>query len=463
MKVILATGLPDLEDLIEKNIQADFLGAALYRESVAEIVENKEPDVVILSELLEGVTDMKSLVLKLRTRSPKTRIVYIMKDESPTMKSFLYQWMVFDVFAGSFSIPELNDALYNPKEFKDISAEIEVLKKYSRNPDMLEDNEEDAILDQFNSSAYSRLGSQSGDGELYRQIVSFWSTQDLSGKTFSITNTALSLANRSDLKILLLDFNIENPTVNLYYSFVDADKNLGAFVDDLLLEEEITAENFEDYLITHPLYSNLKILPGYILKMARQSDEFMINVFNMILEFSNIHNFSTVLIDTKAGLNPLNKEILSKSSKILLHINENPSSLNSVYRFFDTQYGPFVSSLLDKSKIVPIINQYHPETIVNFKRAIHSFLELPVGASFPQSEKVRLSIQKQTPILSKKTNDETYLGFIRISNTIHPNSFVEPNIKTISSSDKNKEVGSSNTPASSVTSKMKNLFGSKKK
>lgn len=459
--IVLATGLPELEKLISSNIDADFLGVALYKEAVLEVLERKQPDIVFISELLDGVMEMRPLILSLRTRVPNTRIIFIMANENPEFRSFLYQWMVFDVFSGSLSIKEIQESIESPKNFEDIAKELEVLKRFEKKGEDFDENDID-LIGNFSSDNYTRLGNKTlENSELYRQVVSFWSVQDGAGKTFSAINTALSLANRNDLKILLIDFNIENPTVSLYYNFVDPDRNLGAIVDDLLLEREITADNFEDYLIPHPLYNNLHILPGYILKMKRQDSEFMINVFNFILELADKNNYSTVLIDTEAGLSPLNKEIFNKSSKVLLHIAENPSSLNAVIRFFDTQYGPFVSSLLDKSKISPVITRYHNDTITNFKRIVHSVLELEIVAYFPESDKVRISIQRSEPLLSKKINDEIYLACIKLSNTIHPRSFQEPIIKTITEPE--EEIKKTPTQLDVVTSKVKNIFNKKKK
>jgi CheY-like chemotaxis protein len=138
MNVILATGVPELDEAIEQRIKKiNFVGSALYKEAVVEITERKQPDLdaIILSELLEGVMTTRELVLKLRTRFPDTRIIYIMKEESAKEKSFLYQWSVFDILPSKFGVSELETALFNPKEFKDVAREMEELKDYQKPSD----------------------------------------------------------------------------------------------------------------------------------------------------------------------------------------------------------------------------------------------------------------------------------------------------------------------------------------
>lgn len=429
MKIILATGVPELDSAIEANIKnVTFLGSALYKEAVVDVVQRKKPDIVILSELLEGVTPMRELILTLRTRFPEVRIIYILKDDNPKEKAFLYHWMIFDVFAGTFTVPQLAKTLHNPKEFKDVHHELEILKRYQPNPDNDDEEEVDLSgLEGIDANDYNKInGPASGNHTLYQQVVAFWSVLDQSGKTFVATNTALALAGQKDLKILLIDFNLDNPNINLYYSFVDPNRNLGAMIDDVEQGRAITSKNFDDYLITHPVYSNLKILPGAILKMKKRDPEFMFAIFEKIIQVAEQNNFSTILIDTQAGLDDLTVNILKKVSKIILHIKETPGSLNAIYRCFDTEVGPFVEKLIDKRKMIPIVTASYEDTQTNFKRSIHGFLDIPVGAVVPFSSEVRPSLYKGVPVLSKKPPEDLYNAFIRISNLIHKNIFHEP-------------------------------------
>lgn len=431
MKIVLATGVPDLDSAIEDRIPGvTFLGSALYKEAVVDVVERKQPDVIILTELLEGVTPMRELILTLRTRFPEVRIIYVLKDESPKEKAFLYHWMIFDVFTGGFNIPQLEEALKNPKEFKDVHHELDELKHFKKETSMMDEDTDISDMTSIDGSNYSRInGPNAGTSTLYQQVVAFWSVLDQSGKTFSISNTALALAGRKELKILLIDFNLDNPNINLYYNFVDPNRNLGAIIDDIENGIPLTSDNLDDYLITHPIYSNLKILPGAILKMKKRDPEFMFQIFEKLIEAAERNNFSTILIDTKAGLDELTVRILKKVSKILLHVKETPGSLNGLHRMFDTEVGPFVEKLIDKRKMIPIVTESHSDTQTNFKRAIHGFLELPIGAVLPYSQEVRPSLYKGVPMLSKKPPEDIYNEFIRISNLIHQNIFKMPTTK----------------------------------
>ncbi|QST03009.1 hypothetical protein IMZ31_20905 (plasmid) [Pontibacillus sp. ALD_SL1] len=426
MDIVLATGVPELDEAIEERVSgANFVGSALYKEAVVDVVSRRKPNVLILSELLDGVTPMRELILKIRTRHPEVRIIYVLKDENPREKAFLYQWMIFDVFTGSFSVPELKECLQNPKGFEDVHLEMEQLKKYQKEIPSSSDESIDTMG--IKGDGYEALSSpEAATDSFYQQIVSFWSVLDQSGKTFSITNTALALAGRKELKILLLDFNIMNANVNLYFDFIDPDRNLGAIIEDVEGGKELTPETFEDYIITHPTYDNLNILPGCILKMKKRDDDFLIPLFDQLITLAEQSNYSTILIDTGSGLTDLNTFILKRSTKIFLHISENPGTLNALYRFFDTEVGPFVEKKIDPSKILPIVTQSKEESRASFKRGVETLLERGVGSIHEHFEEALPSVYKGTPLLSKKPAEHIYETFIIMSNLVHKNIFTNP-------------------------------------
>lgn len=430
MKVVLATGVPQLDTEIQQRItDVSFVGNALYKEAVVDVCERKQPDVIILSELLDGVTSNRELILKLRTRFPDTRIIYIMKEENLREKSFLYKWAVFDILPSKFLAKDLEDSLFKPKQFKDVAREMEELKIYEKPEDLIDSESDDHDYSSIKGRDYERVLNTGTEGNepIYQQIVPFWSVRDQAGKTFSVVNTALMLATNKDLKVLLLDFNTENPNVHLHFRVSDADRNLAALCEDLANGFELNKHTLDDYLITHPVYKNLKILPGYILKMKLLDPETLFSAFEKILVAAQASNFSTILVDTNSGLeDPLTVNILKKSTKIILHVSEDPGSLNAIRRVFDSEVGPFTANLIDKRRVVPVITKSEDEQRVNFKKALERTLELRVGAIIEKTPEIITSLYKGEPILSKKPSERMYNAFIYMSNIVHKNIFRKP-------------------------------------
>lgn len=125
VNVLLATGVPVLDEEITKRIEdINFLGSCYFREALESLVENGKPDIIVISELLEGAMPKRDLVLKIRTRYPDVRMVYLLKEKNSEEKRFLYHWMVFDVLESKFMIEELKKAIYYPKTYDDVIGEL---------------------------------------------------------------------------------------------------------------------------------------------------------------------------------------------------------------------------------------------------------------------------------------------------------------------------------------------------
>lgn len=438
-KVLLATGVPDFDESIKNQIDSvDFVGTVLYREGLVDAIKRKKPDIVVICNLLEGMKDVREMIIDIRTTFPEVRVIYIFSEEDLKLKGFLYHWMIFDVFVGNFSVKSLEENFFNKKEFKDIVQEYEGIKK---NPT----TEEEPNIDGFSGisgGGYQKLDSPTlGTSSLYQEIVSFWAVSDQSGKTTSACNVALRIASKPELKVLLMDFSSSNPNVQLQFGFSDPDRNLGAIVEDVENGLELDEYNIEDYLYTHPVYKNLSILSGNILKMKNKNSDFMIKIFNKILEITQKKNYSTILIDTDSGVrDDLTVHILQQSNKILLHVKESPSSLYAARRFFDTEVGPFVEKLIDRKKVLGIITFSHEDKLSNFSRAFTASTEIRVGLSIPENVMFLDTLFEGSPILSKEHPIEIYNLFLLMSNIIHQKLFIPPSSTKKGNKNKNKKV-----------------------
>lgn len=430
MNILLATGEADLDGVIQELMpKANFVGDIYYREGVVEMVRLHHPDVIIMSELLDG-TDiaMTDLLLTLRFQFDRVRIVFLLKEDNPDMKRFLYDYHIFDVLATSFTIDDLEELLQKPRTWDDVKDEIAVLQKLKNTKGKSADKPDITTLTGINPSTYSPFGDEfNKGGAVQHEIVPFWSVLDQAGKTISAVNTALTLANNPNLKILLLDFNLTNPSTSLYYNFVDANHNLAALIEDYENNQDETLDSLSSYFITHPVFSNLSILPGYLLRRDPPSQEVSIEIFNHLLKEAKYLGYTTVLIDMESSIrSPLQIQILQHATKILLHLNETPGTYNALDRLFDDLYGSFRKNLISKEKIIPVITQSFDDTFPSFKLEIEKFFEKHVFLYFEHSNEMRLSAFNGVPIMRELPPENLYEKFVLLSNLIHENSFIKP-------------------------------------
>lgn len=430
MKIVLATGSPRVNTQIENKFkeEVEIVGKPLYREAIFGVLEEQEPEVLILSDRLEGTLEIAELILRTRANFPHTRIIMITANHTPENKSFLYRFLVYDLLNDTFNEQDIRQALFKPKSWVDIAEEIPELKDFQKPKDLQLGKANLSEMETIDQTNYKKIVPNVTEKDsLYQEIVAFWSVLDQSGKTFSAVNTALFLASNKDLKILLIDFNIENPNVHLHFGFSDANKNLGALIEDIEEGRRINKNTLEHYLITHPVYKNLKILPGYILKMASKKQEYYIEIFEHIIKSAQGLNFSTILLDLSSGLeSKLNVYILKSCTKILLHSNESPGSLYAIKRLFDPQVGQIVPNFINKKRIHPVINRATEEYHIKYKKALESIIEENrVVTIIKEDHNVHQTIFEGTPMLKTPT-ESSYITFLKLANGIHNGLFKVP-------------------------------------
>src|SRR5699024_8283837 len=122
----------------------------------------------------------------------------------------------------------------------------------------------------------------------------------------------------------------------------DGNHNLSALCEDI--EDKLigSEDDINDYLLYHPTYTNMKILPGAILKYESPSEDTLILAFNAILSYARSEGFTSVIFDTDAGLNSKSQlEMLKKVDKIVMPLIERPGTIVNLQKVFDAEFGPF--------------------------------------------------------------------------------------------------------------------------
>lgn len=432
MRVVLGTGSVATNNSFEHHFkdhpQIQFVGTVSYKEGVEQIVSREKPDVIILSDKLGGTVPIETIIKKLRTTPPFTRIIFLMTETNEVLKRKLFMYSCFDVIDRNkekISIEDMENIILNPRKYEDIAHELSDSKSFERNAfDRKYQFENQAI----NESNYDDLPkSYTSKKPLHQKITSFWSVSDLTGKTFSAVNTALFLANNPDLKILLLDFNIHNPNIHLQFGTFHSTRNLTKLMELFQKEKEMRPHMLREFLIKHPKYQNLSILPGDIIfHLENFSSEQYFQLLLEIINCSSQMNYSTILIDMSSGFtHKLNENILKLSHDVIFHVNECPSSLNAVKYYFDMERGPIISKEIPLDKFYTVINRTTESLYENTKNVLDDLIPNNKNiAYFIESTDIFESVISGKPILSN-SNNTLLPQFTEIANVVHPGLFKE--------------------------------------
>lgn len=124
-KILLAVGFRQLEDFLEKQLKKEyiFVGTTVYREGIIRAIGQKNPDVVIIRETLEGNENILSIIYEIRTKFPKMRVVFIAGKREPgdALLATLVNYGIYDILQGEkIRAQEVVALIRKPNEYKNV-------------------------------------------------------------------------------------------------------------------------------------------------------------------------------------------------------------------------------------------------------------------------------------------------------------------------------------------------------
>jgi len=124
-KVLLAVGYRQLEEYIEKQLRKEFqfVEATVYREGIIRSVGQKNPDIVVIRETLQGTENILSIIYEIRQRFSKKRIVFIAgkREVGDALLASLVSLNVYDILYGEkVKAQDIIGLIRVPNEYKDV-------------------------------------------------------------------------------------------------------------------------------------------------------------------------------------------------------------------------------------------------------------------------------------------------------------------------------------------------------
>lgn len=432
MRVLIGTGHEKIDkalyDRIRRKTKFNLVeGFIYYKEAANDVIQDEDVDIFITSDFLDGTSfSNERLVQEVRSRNPKTRIIFLMNriENKTKFSRFLYSLSVFDVIniEDGLSLNEVIDHIKNPRGWIDVYQQFESLSSkdiYALNKEVFESEKDVSI----GEKKYDKFQLEVEDEkEVLFQTVSFWSARAQSGSTFLATNTALLLSQHENSKVLLVDLNIDNPNVHVHMSLdlADDNKNLTALIEDFKNQKVNSLKEIGDYFTPHPFHPNLDILIGAFYVDFFYDGEALLTLLTHIEDYADRAGYTSVIYDTPPGLNTQVSNFVNREvDKVIMPFLESPGSIVGLRKFFSAN-GPFLTSLLNKNKVFPILNQStKTSSTQKLSELASNSIERSVYAHIPRKEEIHHNIANGIPILNRKPSPALKREFIKIANCIH--------------------------------------------
>lgn len=197
------------------------------KEILDSIVQNK-PDILLVSNGLNGDESLYEILVNVSKISPSTRIIYLCGEILPSDKQkidaigFLTMFGIYDViYEKRLNSALLKDILDNPKSKKDVEVFLQKVR-----------NIEENISKERNFNFVSIDESETLNPYVYKNVFTFSSIKPGSGKTFVSSNIASAIAKYGEEKngvcpkVAIIEADLQNLSLSTVFGLDDTNNNI---------------------------------------------------------------------------------------------------------------------------------------------------------------------------------------------------------------------------------------------
>ena len=261
-----------------------------YKEGVLEFLnKEKDIDILIISEILDGEIEFKSLISKILKINDKIEILVFVEDENKELKNFLYEKGIYKIYKNNqLTIEELKDFLEseNSRNTQELTEEIRKLKQ---------------IINEQNYKTNKNIEN----GKII--VIAGNSGVGKSTLTCAICKQFSKLKKKS----LIIDFDTYNRSIPVLYN---------------VFSKNIDYQNIKNNIIKFSKYENLLYM----------EEEFFEN-YELIDTLKNLSKeYDQILVDTSSNVkSKFYKEILELASSILFIVVPTLCDLKKAINMFE--------------------------------------------------------------------------------------------------------------------------------
>lgn len=253
-------------------------------ENVIEFLSSRDEGyIVITKDTLSGNIDKKLYIKQLRLANKKSKIVYIVNNLTQEYKEFLFANEVFNIIEGK-------------------NIDFDILTNYIDNP-------KDIVYRNVNSI------SKKDDK---KRIIGICGTSGV-GKSVVSSIISKDIANVSNKKTILVDMNIENPSIDILNNLDSNNKNLSQYILSSSL-------NIKNCVINN---GKLSYLANKHIRNLELNKSKLIDIYNFI---SNNYSYSFIDLSSN-NFEEYTKFWLDKVTDIFVVLNPNYLSIRRTFKY----------------------------------------------------------------------------------------------------------------------------------
>lgn len=320
MKVILCINHESLQNYIKNLDGIEVTNVLVSKKNLLSECETNNPDIVVIAHNIVGEGDINQILTKL-TVSTKFlgRIIYLYGEDNSSRKKFVNSLImrgIYDYSVGELNGPIIKELIYKVKNRNDVKQDLfeNSVDNYLSEATEFENEKQeikfvDRILEIEVEVPVEKIVTKEIfiTKEIRQQTYAIYSLYNNTIKNMFISNLAITLSEKSDHNILVIDFDMPFPSLDHHFGI-----SKEIYINELHSSKELTGlsgcisaidknllnkNTFNEFVKQIKGYDNLFVLTGlYDLDVIERIDE---SYIHQIIEYAS-DNFTTVLL----SLNP---------------------------------------------------------------------------------------------------------------------------------------------------------------
>lgn len=323
-KVMTAIGNQNLNQRLKQEDNFEVITEDIqYKEGIIEVLENKQIDFLVLSEILPGEIELKELIEKIKSINSNTQIILFLERKNQELENYLYAKGIYSIFYDNqIEITKVIELMKEENENKQLKRELEELKQL-----VIEKENNPSKLKEFFQRKNEKIKSKRlvAVGNLKKEEISSKQGQSkiicvsgTSGVGKSIFSVNLAKAfMESKNKILIIDFDVLNNSLHTILGIKKYPEKVANKIKNNNLLEPLQIEE-----LIMKINNKIDLIAGISLLFDGQYQISKVKVKNILSKLREKYN--AIIIDTSSEcFLDYTKEIMKNSNINIFMVEPN--------------------------------------------------------------------------------------------------------------------------------------------
>ena len=410
-KIITAIGEQNLNQKLRQEDDFEIVVEDIpYKEGIIEVLEKKQIDFLILSELLPGEIGLKELIEKIKGISSSIQIILFLEKKNQELENYLYAKGVYHIFYDNqIEISKIIELMQEESnENKQLKKELEELKQLviekGSNQEKIK-----AFLQGKNEKARNRrmLATEeakkegTSSEERQHEIICVSGTSGVGKSVFSV-NLAKAFMEKNN-KILIIDFDVLNNSLHTILGIKKYPEKVASKIKSNNLLEPLQIEE-----LIMKINSKVDLIAGISLLFDSQYQISKVKIKTILSKLKE--KYDAIIIDTSSEcFLDYTKEIMKNSNINIFMVEPNLLEIKKAKKLLNihiNQWG------IPQSDFHILFNKYN-ENSIDSSILKNIFSGFSILGKLSNSSQYNLLINKNDAKYLKKDLQEEYLNIFQ--------------------------------------------------